>query len=76
MEDVNGMFDSCFLVYCNLLGNFCSENNFFFFNCQVLKKPHMRMLLKNPKGTFLQIQTEIKSTAITRIGKCYVFTAS
>ena len=30
MEDVNGMFDSCFLVYCNLLGNFCSENIIFF----------------------------------------------
>jgi len=26
---------------------------------QVLNKPEMRLLLKNPGGTFLQIQTDI-----------------
>ena len=25
-EEVKGIFDSCFLIYCSLLGDFCSEN--------------------------------------------------
>jgi len=75
-EDVNSLLNTRFLIYCSLLGDFCSENIILKKNCQVLKKPQMRMLLKNRKGTFLQIQTEIKSTAINRICKCYVLTAS
>ena len=68
-EDVNGIFKTCFLIYCSLLGDFCSENIIF-------KKIVNENVAKNPKGTFLQIQTETKSTAITRISKCYVLTAS
>ena len=34
-EDVNGIFDSCFFMYCSLLGDFCSENIIFKKNCQV-----------------------------------------
>ena len=28
-EDVNGIFKTCFLIYCSLLGGFCSENIIF-----------------------------------------------
>ena len=59
-KDVNSIINPLFLVYCSLLG-------FFFFtknieenkkrNGQVLNKLQMRLLLKNPGGTLLQIQT-------------------
>ena len=59
-KDVNSIINPLFLVYCSLLG-------FFFLlktskkikkrNGQVLNKLQMRLLLKNPGGTLLQIQT-------------------
>ena len=42
------------------LGDFCTENIILKKrNGQVLNKPQMRLLLKIPGGTFLQIQTDI-----------------
>ena len=59
-KDVNSIINPLFLVYRSLLG-------FFFFtknieenkkrNGQVLDKLQMRLLLKNPGGALLQIQT-------------------
>ena len=48
-----------FFVYCSLLRVFCTENIIRKKKGQVLKKPKMRLLLRNPGSTFLQIQTDI-----------------
>ena len=59
-EDVNSILNTCCLIYCSLLGDFCAENIIKKKrNGQVLNKPQMRLLLKIPGGTFLQIQTDI-----------------
>ena len=46
--------------YSSLIGVFCTEKRKKK-NRQVLSKPQIRLLLKNPGGTFLQIQTDICS---------------
>ena len=59
-KDVNSIKNTFFLfvclisVYCSLLG-FYSIENIRKTNGQILNKPQMRLLLKIPGGTFLQI---------------------
>ena len=47
-----------FFCLLQLVRVFCTENIFRKKNVLVLTKPQMRLLLKNPGGTFLQIQTD------------------
>ena len=65
--DVNSILNTCFLIYCSLLGNFLlkiSLKKNKKKNGQELNKHHMRLLLKNPGRTFLQIQTDINHNKV------------
>ena len=57
-KDGNSIINECFFnLLQQLVRGFCTKN--IRKNVQVLNKPQMRLLLKNPGGSFLQIQTDI-----------------
>ena len=56
-KDVNSIINT-FLCLLQLVKGFCIENFVRKINGPVLNKSQMRLLLKNPGGTFLQIQTD------------------
>ena len=58
-KDVNSITNTCFLSTAACLEFYCTENIIRKKNGQLLNKPQMRLLLKNPGGTFLQIQTDV-----------------
>ena len=45
-EMKNSIINTCFMTYCSLLGDLCTENIIKEKNGQVLSKPQMRLLLK------------------------------
>ena len=59
-------------VYCSSLEVFCTEN-ITKKNGEVLNKPQMNQLLKNPGGTFLQIQTDRKIRISSLESICELF---
>ena len=64
-KDINSMkthVSLFFSLFCSLLGVFCTETTKK--DGQLLNKPRTRLLLKNPGGTFLQIQTDIYTHSV------------
>ena len=63
-KDVKSIKNTCFFfwVYCSLLKLFVLKHEKK--DGQLLNKPQMRQLLKNPGGTFLQIHSGVNLTLI------------
>ena len=65
-EDVNSIFNTCFfLSTAACLEIFLLKISFKKKNGLVLKMSQMRLLLKNPGGTFSQIQTDIQKQFVS-----------